>query len=75
MKSKTPKPPKVADPIPVPQPDDPALIDTKRTARAAAGAREGTSASLLTPGGARGVTGGGGTSRKRLGYGSVSSGY
>lgn len=71
MKSKAPKPPKVADPIPVPQPDDPALIDTRRAVRRAADDREGTSASLLTPGRARGVTGGGGTQRRRLGYGSI----
>lgn len=70
MKSKTPKTPKVADPIPVPQPDDPSLIDTRRAARSTAEAREGTRASLLTPGGARGVTGGD-TSRRRLGYGAI----
>jgi hypothetical protein len=72
MKSKTPKTPKVADPVPVPQADDAALMDTRRTARAGAEAREGTRASLLTPGGARGVTGGD-TQRKRLGYGAIAS--
>jgi hypothetical protein len=73
MKTSTPKPPAVAEPIPVPQPDDPALIDTRRSARVAASQREGTSASLLTPGRAKGVLGDGGTTRKRLGMGAATS--
>lgn len=74
MKSKSPKAPAVAAPVPVPQTDDPALIDTKRRVRANAEEREGSAASLLTPGKSRGVSGSGGTSRKRLGYGSIASG-
>lgn len=73
MKSKTPKPPTVAAPIPVPQTDDPSLIDVKRNVRANAAEREGTRASLLTPGGSAGV-GGGDTRRKMLGYGALASG-
>jgi hypothetical protein len=74
MKAKTPKTPVVADPVPVPQADDPELLDVKRTTRIAAEDREGSRASLLTPGGARGVSGGD-TERKRLGMGSIASGY
>jgi hypothetical protein len=74
MKSGKTQAPKVADPVPVPQPDDPALIETKRRARGTAEAREGTRASLLTPGGSKGVSSSGGTQRKRLGYGAIASG-
>lgn len=74
MKSKSPKTPKVADPVPVPQPDSPELVDVRRSAALRAGEREGSSASLLTPGGAQGVAGGD-AERKRLGYGSIASGY
>lgn len=70
MKSKAPKAPEVAAPVPVPQPDDPALIDTRRRVRTTAEGREGSSASLLTPGRGRGV-GGGDTKRKQLGYGAL----
>lgn len=73
MKSGKTAAPKVAEPVPVPQPDDPALIDTRRKARSSAEAREGSRNSLLTPGGGKGVSGGG-TSRKRLGYGAIASG-
>ena len=71
MKAKTPKTPEVAQPIPVPQPDDPALIDTRRAVRRSADAQQGSSASLLTPSNARGVTGSGSTMRRQLGYGAV----
>ena len=74
MKSKTPKAPTVAAPVPVPQPDSPELIEVKRQTRATAESREGSRASLLTPGGAKGVASGDGE-RKRLGYGSIASGY
>lgn len=74
MKSKSPKAPKVADPVPVPQPDSPELIDTRRTTRAAAEQREGSTASLLTPGGAKGVASSD-SERKRLGYSSIASGF
>ena len=67
------KMPKVAEPIPVPQPDDASLIDTRRAVRTAADAQQGTAASLLTPGGGKGVSGSAGTPRKRLGYGAVSA--
>lgn len=68
---KAPKAPKVAEPIPVPQADDAALIDTRRVVRNQAEDREGSSASLLTPGRGRGVTGSAGTTRKRLGLGAI----
>jgi hypothetical protein len=71
MKSKTPKAPEVAAPVPVPQTDDPALIDVKRRVRTSAQDREGARASLLTPGGASGVGSSGGTKRKTLGYGGM----
>ncbi len=74
MKAKTPKTPKVADPVPVPQADDPGLVDVKRRTAAAAGEREGMRSSLLTPGVAKGTTGSGDTTRRRLGFGSMASG-
>jgi hypothetical protein len=74
MKSKSPKAPTVAAPVPVPQTDDPTLIDVKRGVRANAMEREGSRASLLTPGGSRGASGSGGTKRSRLGYGALASG-
>jgi len=75
MKSKTPEVPKPAAPIPVPQPDSPELVETQRRVRRDADEREGSRSSLLTPGGARGVSGGGGTSRRRLGMGALASNY
>ncbi len=75
MKSpKAAKAPAVAAPIPVPQANSPEMVEVKRAARTTAEAREGTRASLLTPGGAKGVAGGD-TERKRLGYGAIASGY
>lgn len=73
MKAKSPKTPKIAEPIPVPQTDSAELVDVQRRTRVDAAEREGARASLLTPGGARGVTGGD-TQRKRLGYGAIASG-
>jgi hypothetical protein len=74
MKAKTPKAPTVAAPVPVPQQDSPEMIDVKRATRLDAETREGTRASLLTPGGARGLASGD-TQRKRLGYGAIASGF
>lgn len=74
MKSKAPKAPTVAQAVPVPQADDPTLIDVKRGVRANAMEREGSRASLLTPGGSRGTSAAGGTRRSRLGYGALASG-
>lgn len=71
MKKPKAEVPKVADPIPVPQPDDPTLIETRRSVRQAASNRQGSANSLLTPGGAKGVASGGGTKRRRLGYGAL----
>jgi hypothetical protein len=73
MKTPKTKAPEVAQAVPVPQPDDPALIDVKRRTRTAAAGREGSRNSLLTPGGSRGVTGGS-SGRKQLGYGAIASG-
>lgn len=73
MKSPKTKTPPISDPVPVPQPDDPALIDVRRRTREQASEREGTAASLLTPGGASGVTGGDQPKRKRLGYGAATA--
>jgi hypothetical protein len=67
--------PAVAAPIPVPQPDSPELIDTQRRVRAEAASRQGSRASLLTPGGDRGVSGSGETKRRRLGLGALAAGY
>jgi hypothetical protein len=79
FKSKTPAAPKVAAPVPVPQPDDPNLVDVKRQVALDASQREGFRSSLLTPGGARGVTRSDENSPKRrmLGPGSstASGGY
>ena len=71
---KTPKvqTPKAAAPIPVAQPDDPALIDTKRAVRRAADEREGSAGSLLA-GGASGDTSEGKTRKKRLGAGALAA--
>lgn len=71
MKTKAIKNPEVAAAVPVPQTDDPALLDVRRRVRSDASGREGARASLLTPGGASGVSGSGGTKRKTLGYGAV----
>lgn len=71
MKAKSPKMPEIAQAVPVPQLDSPELIDVRRKVRADAAGREGARASLLTPGGASGVSGGGGTKRRTLGYGAV----
>ncbi len=74
MKSpKVPDPPPVADPVPVPQPDDPALEGVKRDVRISAENRRGSRASLLTPGGSSGVSSSQNRS-KRLGYGSIAAG-
>ena len=50
MKTPKTKAPEVAQAVPVPQPDDPALIDVKRRTRTAAAGREGSRNSLLTLG-------------------------
>ncbi len=74
MKSPKTKAPVPAQAVPVPQPDDPALIDVKRKTRSAASSREGAHNSLLTPGGSKGVSGSGSSGRKQLGYGAIASG-
>lgn len=71
MKAKSPKLPEIAQAVPVPQLDSPELIDVRRRVRTDAMARQGARASLLTPGGAQGISGGGGTTRRTLGYGAV----
>jgi hypothetical protein len=69
MKAPKTKMPPIAAPVPVPQLDSPALVDVARSSRRQAADREGNRASLLTPGGARGVEGGGGGRQRRtLGY-------
>jgi hypothetical protein len=72
MAKSTPKVPPIQQPIPVPQLDSPGLIDVARQTRVNAEDQEGTFASLLTPGGMRGVIRGSGNSRKTLGNGSIS---